>query len=323
MSTDNQLQFTPGSVKAAMKGVTSSDLWKVPRERLSVAEGFNVRQHNDEYQAHVRAIADSMKANGFMQDKPIAAFVADEQIIVTDGHTRLAAYDLAVSEGMEPFELPVVTKPRGTSMEDLTVALVTSNSGRPLTPLEVGLVCKRLVDYGMEPPVVAKRLGLTPVHVNNLLDLVAAPKQVRDLVSTGKVSATLAIETLRSEGKEAAKVLAESVKVAETSGKQRATKKHVKAVSPKASKPKKAEAPEQQELAGLDDAQKLHEGLEKAAAFVAEYAMNDAEVAFSIRLLAHLTGLSEAEVEPYFDKPVEPVAEQQAPATTQDDDEEL
>lgn len=324
--TTQQLQFEPGAVKAATKGMTSSDLWKAPRSSLYVDPEFNVREHDDDYKAHIETIAKSIEENGFYPDKPIAGFVArmdgKDVIVVTDGHSRLAGYDLAVSRGLEPFDLPVVTKPRGTSMEDLTIALVTSNGGRPLQPYEVAKVCKRLVGYGMEPKDIAKRLGFTLVYVNGLLDLIAAPKALRDLVSTGKVSATLAIETIKKHGKEAAKVLGAGVKEATASGKERVTKKHVKAATEKTAS-KKSKAPTssekattlpaaQQELPGLDEAQRLHEGLERASWFTNEYmgeiSASEGSVVrrFTTHLMSHLTGLPLSDVEPYFENPASP-----------------
>lgn len=306
MSTQDQIQFTPGSVKTAMKGVTSSDLWKVQRERLNIEEGFNVRIHDDDYKAHIRALADSIKTNGYMADKPLAGYVAlgddeHDRIVITDGHSRLAAYDLAVSEGMEPFDLPVVTKPRGTSMEDLTIALVTSNSGRQLSPYEIGLVCKRLVSYGMEPKAIAQRLGFTLVYINGLLDLVAAPKALRDLVTEGKVSATLAVETLKKHGKEAAAVLTSSVKEAKASGKERVTKKHVRATTIKAKRAKaQAELPLEEPAA----VSQIEQGLIDAAAAWHEslnlYATERERLIF---VFARLTRLDMEEVAPYFDDP--------------------
>ncbi len=232
---DTPIEFQQGSVKRALNGASSADLWKVKPDRLRVAEGFNVRDKDAEYGARVRAIANSIIENGYMDDKPIAGYVACEDgedfVYITDGHTRYDAVLLAISEGHEITHVPVVTKPRGTSMEDLTIALVTSNTGEKLKPMELARVCKRLMGYGMEASTIAKRIGVTHEYVNQLLDLLAAPKSVRDLVSSGKISATLAIETTRKHGvKEAVKLLSEGVKEATASGKERATAKHVKKV---------------------------------------------------------------------------------------------
>jgi ParB family chromosome partitioning protein len=310
MTTENNIEFAQGSVKKATDGMTSADLWKCPIDRIVVDPDFNVRIHDADYEAHIRALADSIKVNGFMADKPLAGYVGKDDtgadiIILTDGHSRLTATKLAVSEGAEIDVLPMVTKPRGTSMEDLTVALVTSNSGRQLGPFEVALVCKRLVGYGMEPPAIAKRLGYGKAYIDGLLDLVAAPKAVRDLVISGKVSATLAIETLKKHGKAAGKVLTEGVKQATASGKERVTKKHVEAKAKKGAQKaaKASKLPTQPQLPGVAvDANVAL--LEKAAEWkTSYYAYPDAsQVEDLIKLMAHLTGLDESDVAPYFDE---------------------
>ena len=184
-------ELAAGNVKAAMKdvGAVSADLWQVEPTRLRVLEGFNARVKNEAYTGRVRWIADSIKANGYYKDKPLSGFVAREDgvdvIYVTGGHRRHEAVLLALSEGVEVPAVPVVIKPRGTSMEDITVALVTSNSGERLKPLELARVCQRLLGYGMDENTIAKRIGITREYLNQLLDLLAAPKALRDMVSKG------------------------------------------------------------------------------------------------------------------------------------------
>ncbi|WP_234265095.1 ParB/RepB/Spo0J family partition protein [Hydrogenophaga sp. NFH-34] len=241
--SEQQIQFFPGSVKKAMKeaGAGSSDLWKVPRSNIQVAKDFNVRVRNDKYAARVREIADSIKENGFYPDKPLAGYVAlddggQQVIIVTDGHTRLDAVDLAISEGAEIELLPVVTKPHGTSMEDLTIALHVGNNGNPLTPFEQALVCKRLAGYGMEIATIAKKMGFTETYLDGLMTLMAAPSEVRKLVEVDKVSASLAIDMLKKHGPKALEMLKAGLAKAEASGKTRMTPKHINA-TPRVAKP--------------------------------------------------------------------------------------
>lgn len=227
----DQIQFFPGAVKKATEGCKSSDLWKVPPAQLRRHPGFNVRQQNEDYDSRVRALADSMKENGYYADKPMAGYVAREGeaniIIITDGHTRLDAVELAISEGAQIEVVPVVTKPAGTSMEDLTVALVTGNTGSPLKPYEVAIVCKRLVDYGMDEETIARRLGYTPTHVQNLLLLMAAPAAIRNMVAKDKISASLAVDMLKKHGPAAADVLKAASKEAGDAGGGRVTAKQV------------------------------------------------------------------------------------------------
>lgn len=224
----------PGSVKAAMKeaGASSADLWMVPYDQIHVIEGFNVRTRNDEYLAHVQAIKNSIIANGFYRDKPLEGYVGkdgdgDNVIFLTGGHTRHEAVGLARDEGHPIEALPIIVKQQGTSQEDLTVALATGNSGRPLSPIELAVVCKRLLGFGLDEKTISTRLGFTKKYVEQLLALLSAPAAVRKLVEQGKVSATLAMEELKKDAKGAAKKLTEAVESAKASGKTKATKKHI------------------------------------------------------------------------------------------------
>lgn len=235
-STDFDLSLTAGSIKGTMSAAKASsrDLWFVDVDKLRAIEGFNVRVKDAAYHAHVRKLADSMKSEGFYADKPLAGYVgkvdsedSESVIYFYDGHCRYAAVLLANSEGAEITRLPVVVSQRGISREDLTVALVNSNAGKPLTPYEVGVVCKRLVRYALDVVEIAKRFGITAQYVNNLLSLMAAPMNVQMYVVQGIVSATYAIDVVAKHGDKAAEVLAGAKEVANAKGKARVTKKDV------------------------------------------------------------------------------------------------
>ena len=177
--------LVPGSVKAAMKevGASSSDLWMVPYKDIRVIEGFNVRVRNAEYEAHLHSIRDSILANGFYRDKPLEGYVAKEDgtnvIYITGGHTRYEAAGLAIEAGAAIEALPIIVKPAGTSQEDLTVALVTGNSGRPLTPIETAIVIKRLLGFGLDEKQIAQRLGYGKKYVEDLLSFFGLNTDVR------------------------------------------------------------------------------------------------------------------------------------------------
>ena len=62
--------------------------------------------------------------------------------------------------------------PKGTSMEDLTVALVVGNNGEPLSLYEAAVVCKRLATFGWSSQEIARRLGYASAqYVDGLLAL--------------------------------------------------------------------------------------------------------------------------------------------------------
>lgn len=215
---DFDSNLTAGNVKAAMKeaGAVSADLWQVAPDRLRVLEGFNARVKNEAYTGRVRWIADSIKANGYYKDKPLSGFVAREDgvdvIYVTGGHRRHEAVHLAISEGVEVPHVPVVIKPKGTGMEDLTVDLIVGNEGEPLTTYEQAVVCKRLAGFGWDSKEIARRVGYsTAQYVDGLLALAGAPLPIRKMVIESVISATMAIEAIKKHGDEATDVLLAAV----------------------------------------------------------------------------------------------------------------
>ena len=221
-----------GNTKAAMKnvGASSGDLWRVPVDQFVVLPGLNVRTKSDAYEAHIESIKDSILAEGYFQDKPIAVYVDEnERIIVRDGHTRLEAVRRAIKAGAEIPALPAVVSPRGTTMVDITVGLVKNNEGKPLEPIEKAVVFKRLVGWGWDEAKVAERFSVTAGYVKDLLRLLESPEEIKSLVSAGKVSAGTAIKQIKKEGNgEAAKTLTAAVKNAEAKGATKVSAKHLK-----------------------------------------------------------------------------------------------
>lgn len=208
-----------GNTKAAMKnvGASSGDLWRVPVDQFVVLPGLNVRSKSDAYEAHIESLKDSILTEGYFQDKPIAVYVDDqERIIVRDGHTRLEAVRRAIKAGAEIDTLPAVVSPRGTTMVDITVGLVKNNEGKPLEPIEKAVVFKRLIGWGWDEAKVAERFTVTEGYVKDLLRLLEAPEELKNLVSAGKVSAGTAIKQVKKEGAaEATKTLTEAVKASD------------------------------------------------------------------------------------------------------------
>lgn len=219
-----------GNGKKAMSALNakSNEVYRVPLEAFEFIEGFNPREDTPEYLSHIEQIAQSILANGFYRDKPISIFIDEhDKVKVTDGHSRVRGARRAVELGAELETLPAVIKPKGTSMEDLTVALVTSNSGKHLTPFETGKVCKRLIDMGMDDKTIAKRFALGVEYVRSLLDLVAAPKAIRDMVIAGEVAPTTAIKELADHGSKAVARLTIGLAKAKAEGKTKVTGKHL------------------------------------------------------------------------------------------------
>lgn len=235
LDQDRDFILVPGAIKSTMKGLNaaSADLYKVRPQHIRVIDDFNVRVRDADYLAHKARIKQSIKANGFYPDEPLAGYVASEMhdgekvnvLYVTDGHTRLEATLEAIAEGAEIEHVPMVVSNKGADIKDLTLGLILKNSGKPLKPLETALVCRRLAKYGMDENEIAEKTGFTLQYVRDLLTLSAAPMQVREMVEAGTVSATLAVEYMRKHANEAGAALQAAFDRAKSAGKGKVTKR--------------------------------------------------------------------------------------------------
>lgn len=236
--------------KTALKEVGAKDIregmWNVPFEKLVVLPGLNVREHDAKWTERVRALANDMKAHGYLKSKPLEVFVDEQgQIIVTDGHTRHAAITLAREEGAENLHIfPTIPRDKGTTLEDITVDLVRSNSGEKLSALGLSVVVKRLIEvFGKTAAQAAEKLGMSPKYANQLILLGNAPERLKEMIIAGVISATLVIETIEEFGNETAlEMLEAGLKEATSKGKKKVSQKHVLTPEQKLDKAQKEQA---------------------------------------------------------------------------------
>ena len=231
-----EAEITPGRVKAIKSSTRRSDamIFLAP-ERLTILDDFNVRVESPAYLKRVRDLADDMKENGFRIDKPISCFVEkrgdDNRVVIQDGHTRYKAALLAIEEGAEIGDLPVVLLPASTSMDDLIDGLVTTNNGSPLSMLETAIVVKRRLNRGASTAEISRKLKLTSTAIENLTILAAAPRSLQMMVAADQVSGSTVIDLINSIGAErAVKQLTEQLDKAQANGKNRVTAKHLPAM---------------------------------------------------------------------------------------------
>ncbi|MDR5805265.1 ParB/RepB/Spo0J family partition protein [Caballeronia sp. LZ001] len=230
------LELVAGNVKQVVAPYRqgSVDIYMVSLDAIRLRPGFNdARSSDPEYAQHVRELADSIKANGFYRHKPLTVLAAaDGFLYLSDGHSRFAALQLANEEGANIEAVPVVNEARGTTDEDRIVGLITNNSGKRLTPYGEGLVCKTLIGRGLSEKEISRRTGFPLAKVLNVLSLVGAPKPIRDMVTSGKVSATTAIKTMRQHGTGAVAALEKGVKRASEAGKSKVMPRMVERSNP-------------------------------------------------------------------------------------------
>jgi ParB/RepB/Spo0J family partition protein len=212
---------------ATLKQLASGrkDLFMLDPNIIQEEPGWNVRTNNDELTAHIRQLADSIKENGVQM--PLTVYMKGDIPTITDGHCRLKAVKLAISEGAEIETVPVRNEERTANDADRTLSMLTRNSGKSLTPMEQSEVVKRLLSFGWLQSKISRRTGYSRSHITNLITLSSAPAQVQKMVKSGEVSATLATQTIKENGSKAVDVLEKAVGTAKKEGKKKATRQHV------------------------------------------------------------------------------------------------
>lgn len=211
------------------------DILRIDPRNLHIRPDWNCRDVNfDPTDPDDLALAESIASVGVKQ--PMTAVWQDGKAWLTDGHRRLGAALYAMETlGAEIKSVPVQTEDRYASEADRVLSQLVRNNGKPLSPIEQARVYKRLIDLGWTEKQIAESIGRSVPWVKNLLELRAAPTAVTEMVRSGQVSATLAMDTLKKaggDGEKAAKELAGAVEKAKAAGKTRATAKHMERAVP-------------------------------------------------------------------------------------------
>jgi len=215
-----------GGIKDLADGKT--DIFRVNPYLIRVKDGWNSRDPNDTANhAHIDLLAQSIAENGVLE--AVTVFWEGGAPTLTDGHCRLLATFRAIEVyGADVRTIPAKTEVKGADEAQRLASQIIRNSGKPLSALEMATVCFRLTGYGWAEKDIAKKAGLSPSRVGQLLELHAAPAEVKRMVAAGEVSATLVRDVMRKndqDGAAAARELKDAVTKAKDKGKSKATAK--------------------------------------------------------------------------------------------------
>ena len=208
----------------AIKGAGDRLLFDL--DKIYEMPGYNCRDMSSaETQAYIRRMADAIKANGTDAFPEITVFQEGDRVYVHRGHCRRRAFILAKSEGAPVTGIRVIAAPKQDDAER-ALDLLQSNDGLPLTPLEKAAAVKRLLKFEWTPAQIAKARGCSVTAITDLIKLLDAPEEVKEMVRDGKVAARTATEVVRREGAEqGTETLKKAVEAAKASGKDKATAK--------------------------------------------------------------------------------------------------
>lgn len=200
--------------------VKRADAMKVRLDDIHEEPGFNLRDEGEDLAASIEALADYIMGGGIypaLEVRPRAG----GGVYLVDGHRRRRALLLARERGA-PIEWVEVRAFVGNDA-DRVARIITSAEGRELKPLEVARGYKRLAAFGLTADDIAKRVGKTRQHVDQLMILANANTDVQQLVAAGGVSAAVAVKMARQHGEGAGQVLQQELDKAKAAGKAKVT----------------------------------------------------------------------------------------------------
>jgi ParB-like chromosome segregation protein Spo0J len=209
-----------------------ADAMKARLEDLHEEPGFNLRAEGEELEESINALAEFIFAGGQIPALEVRPR-ADGGMWVVDGHRRRRAYLKLDQAGRLPrvpskddperLEAWIPIVPFEGNDAERVARVITSQEGKKLSPLELADGYKRLTAFGWAPDQIAKKIGKTRQHVEQVMTLGNANTDVQQLVASGQVSATTAVQVVRQHGEDAGKVLGGELQKAKATGKSKVT----------------------------------------------------------------------------------------------------
>lgn len=205
-------------------GTTKGSGWSVAPELIEEEEDFNTRGAfltkkeyfaQEKIKAHIRKLADAYKRGDYVP--ALIVKVVDDRILVRDGHCRLRAIKLAISEGAEITRVRVEEQPGDEAAQALLI--VTSNDGQPLSVLERAVVYGRLKGHGWDIKKIASHVGVTTNNIRAGLGMLELPIELKQMIQREQVSATYALELFTEHGTKAVQIVKDDLEKQEAANK--------------------------------------------------------------------------------------------------------
>lgn len=185
-SNNNNIETVVNTNEVVINATKKKDVLLVDPRMLRV-EDWNPRFDL----GNLEELKDSIIENGILT--PFVGYKEGDFYFVIAGHRRFAATMLALKEGAEIkyVQFQSIRKP---TMDEKLIMTLLSNDSKNMSPLELGETYKRLVSYGWTITEIAKKIGKTYKHVSDLVTVAGSSKEMKDMITTGGVSATLVAE---------------------------------------------------------------------------------------------------------------------------------
>jgi ParB-like chromosome segregation protein Spo0J len=147
-------------------------------------------------------LADNIRINGLI--KPLEGFESPDGLFhIRDGFRRFRALQELSNQGYE-FPVPCLVRPESEFSEaDSLYLQINGNSGKSLTPLELGKVLQDLELAGQTIPEICNRCSYSEQYIRDILALSYAPGIIQEMIQAGNVSSSVVIKAMKETDNEA------------------------------------------------------------------------------------------------------------------------
>lgn len=186
----------------------STDILSVDPRNIIVKEGFNVRQDMGDIEGLMHSLLESG------QQVPIvcAKVKGEEKYELIEGHRRMEAINLALEKGFD-FPYVRVVKFVGSDEDRLFTMLITGTGQKQLTELEQAEGFKRLINFGYKKDDIAKKVGVSPAQVYNMIQLANVPQKIKLRIAENKISGNTVVQLIREvkDSEEQVRIVEEAI----------------------------------------------------------------------------------------------------------------
>ncbi|WP_219096143.1 hypothetical protein [Pseudomonas sp. UMAB-40] len=190
--------------------VTRVDGYSMKWEVIEEEEGFNPRNYDDpDLVAHIRKMADGYKRGDVFPHLFIV--IRNGTPYVRDGHCRLRAIKLAVSEGATIGKVPVV-EVKGDEVAQADLVLM-SQEGQKLKPLERAAHYVKYHNWDFSDAEIGKRFNKTGEHVRQYRSMLELPIALKKLITDGTITPTLALDLYKEHGSDSVDLVKQAAEI--------------------------------------------------------------------------------------------------------------
>ncbi|WP_321944750.1 pyridoxal phosphate biosynthetic protein PdxJ [Burkholderia cenocepacia] len=227
-----------GNTKAAASqaGATSADLWMVPYDQIHYDPADNIRAVD---LAWVTELAVLMIQHGYDKGSPLHCYVrkveGKDLFYVYKGQHRYLAAGKAIKAGKDLGKIPLVVRDsREVDRAKMVVDGYNNNRQKAASPLDLATAIAELRDvHQYDTKQICAELNITEQSIRDAALLEKAPAELHDLVRSGAIAGTLAIEEIRTHGGDKAlERIVSGLSKAKEAGKSKVTKKHLSGGTP-------------------------------------------------------------------------------------------